>query len=118
MRWRSSSVEIATQTWGRPLRRIVCWSTHINFHVEGTSWRDMVGQMLKTQAGITSPGTADSFLKEIIVSRTRHAQQVTALAQATLQEDNFLFTDVQHTVKTKEAWGYQLWLRRAPRFSI
>ena len=32
------------------------------------------------QAGITTPGTADSFLKEAHVSRTRHAHQITACA--------------------------------------
>ena len=32
------------------------------------------------QAGITTPGTADSFLEEAQVSRTRHTHQITACA--------------------------------------
>ena len=38
-----------------------------------------MGQFL-VQGGVTSSGTADSFLKESHVSRTRHAHQVTAAA--------------------------------------
>ena len=37
------------------------------------------------QAGV-SPGTADSFLKESHVSRTRHAHQVTAAAVCVLMD--------------------------------
>ena len=43
--------------------------------IEGSGWTSAL-----VQAGITTPGTADSFLKESHVSRTRHAHQITACA--------------------------------------
>ena len=43
------------------------------------SWREDSGwTSVLVQAGVTTPGTADSFLKALHVSRTRHAHQVTA----------------------------------------
>ena len=43
--------------------------------IEGSGWTSAL-----VQAGITTPGTADSFLKASHVSRTRHAHQITACA--------------------------------------
>lgn len=41
--------------------------------LEGSGWTNSL-----VQAEVTTPGTADSFLKAAHVSRTRHAHQVTA----------------------------------------
>lgn len=43
--------------------------------IEDSGWTNAI-----VQAGVTTPGTADSFLKASHVSRTRHAHQVTASA--------------------------------------
>ena len=43
--------------------------------IEDSGWTSVL-----EQAGVTTPGTADSFLKASHVSRTRHAHQVTAAA--------------------------------------
>ena len=43
--------------------------------VEDSGWTSVL-----LQAGVTTPGTADSFLKASHVSRTHHAHQVTAAA--------------------------------------
>lgn len=43
--------------------------------VEDSGWTNVL-----VQAGVTTPGTADSFLRASHVSRTRHAHQVTAAA--------------------------------------
>ena len=42
--------------------------------IEDNGWTRVL-----VQAGVTTPGTADSFLKASHISRTRHANQVTAL---------------------------------------
>ena len=49
--------------------------------IEGSGWTSAL-----VQAGITTPGTADSFLKASHVSRTRHAHQITACALYTLMD--------------------------------
>ena len=43
--------------------------------LDGSGWTNVL-----TQAGIATPGTADSFLKGAHVKRTRHAHQVTSSA--------------------------------------
>ena len=43
--------------------------------IEDSGWTTVL-----VQAGVTTPGTADSFLKTSYVSRTRHAHQATAAA--------------------------------------
>ena len=43
--------------------------------IEDSGWNSVL-----VQAGVTTPGTADSFLKASHVSRTRHAHQLTAAA--------------------------------------
>ena len=68
-----------------------------DLHIEMAMWR-MYGDYLEasdwtnalTEAGIASSGTADSFLRVSHLTRTRHADQVTALAFAKLQDDGFL----------------------------
>ena len=49
--------------------------------IEGSGWTNAL-----VQAGVTTPGTADSFLKASHVYRTRHAHQVTASALYTLMQ--------------------------------
>ena len=61
-----------------------------------------------TEAGIASSGTADSFLKALHLSRTRHVHQVTALALAKLQDDAFLHTEREHSEEAKEAWRQEM----------
>ena len=68
-----------------------------DLHIEMTMWR-LYGDYLETsgwtnaltEAGIASSGTADSLLRVSHLTRTRHADQVTALALAKLQDDAFL----------------------------
>ncbi len=46
-----------------------------------------------TQAGISSPGIVDSFLKDSHLKRTRHAHQVTAVTLAKLEAEAFAQID-------------------------
>ena len=47
----------------------------LGYLFDGSGWTNVL-----TQAGIATPGTADSFLKGAHVKRTRHAHQVTSSA--------------------------------------
>ena len=107
-----------------PLAKFVQWNwpqTHAkdkfvvmfgSLHIEMAMWNEY-GNYLEacgwttalTEAGITSSGTADSFLKASHLSRTRHAHQVIVLALAKLQQDAFLdmVNEGPHDEKTKEA---------------
>ena len=49
--------------------------------IEDSGWTSVL-----VQAGVTTPGTADSFLKASHISRTRHAHQVTAAALYVLMD--------------------------------
>lgn len=49
--------------------------------IEYSGWTSVL-----VQAGVTTQGTADSFLKALHVSRTRHAHQVTAAVVYVLME--------------------------------
>ena len=61
-------------------------------HIELALWK-VVGDLLHgsgwttalTDSGVTSAGTADSFIKVTHLTRTRHAHQVTVLALYKLQ---------------------------------
>ena len=52
--------------------------------IEDSGWTSVL-----VQAGVTTPGTADSFLKASHVSRTRHAHQVTAAALYILMDETY-----------------------------
>ena len=63
-------------------------------YLEGCGWTSVL-----TQAGITSTGTADSFIWVTHLTRTRHAHQVTALDLGKLQEDAY-----RQTGKSQRRW--------------
>ena len=84
-------------------------------HIEMAMWRtygDYLEQSGWTsalvQTGITTTGTADSFLKVSHLTRTRHAHQVTALALAKLQEDAFMHTEGEHSDAAREDWRQKM----------
>ena len=62
------------------------------------------------QADISSPGTADSFLKAAHASRTRRAHEITAAALNVLQHwayDNYCQTQTDEVPLEFEAWCSQ-----------
>ena len=85
------------------------WNTYGDY-LEASGWTTAL-----TQAGITSSGTADSFLKAAHLTRTRHAHQVSALALTKLQHDAFLRTVGPHDENSKEAWR-QAMISKSPTF--
>ena len=73
--------------------------------LSGSGWVEAL-----VQADITSPGTADSFLKAAHVSRTRRAHQITAAALNVLQHrayDNYCQTQTDQVPLAFEAWCTQ-----------
>ena len=85
------------------------WNTYGDY-LEGSGWTSVL-----TQAGITSSGTADSFLKAAHLTRTRHAHQISVLSLANLQNDPFLKCDVLHNDTTKEIWQKNM-IKKSPTF--
>lgn len=85
------------------------WKTFGDY-LDGSGWTDVL-----TQAGIASSGTADSFLKALHVTRTRHAHQVTALALAQLQHDAFVNTEGSHDGDAREVWREDM-IKKSPTF--
>ena len=85
------------------------WNTYGDY-LEASGWTTAL-----TQAGITSCGTADSFLKAAHLTRTRHAHQVSALALTKLQHDAFLCTVGLHYENRKKSWR-QVMINRSPTF--
>lgn len=73
--------------------------------LKGSGWSQAL-----VQAGITTAGTADSFLKAAHVTRTRRAHQVTAAALYTLQQQAY-----QHYSATgsgQVTLGFQEWCQK------
>ncbi|KAJ8416192.1 hypothetical protein AAFF_G00382140 [Aldrovandia affinis] len=73
--------------------------------LQGSGWVEAL-----VQADISSPGTADSFLKAAHVSRTRRAHQITAAALNVLQHrayDNYCQTQTDGVPLVFEAWCSQ-----------
>ena len=73
--------------------------------LQGSGWVEA-----PLQADISSPGTADSFLKAAHVSRTRRAHQITAAALNVLQRrayDNYCQTQTDQVPQAFEAWCTQ-----------
>ena len=70
-------------------------------------------------AGITSIGTADSFLKAAHLTRTRHAHQVSCLALSKLQQDAFLHCKLErpHDEIAKEMWRQEM-ISKSPTFQF
>ena len=74
------------------------WNTYGDY-LEDSGWTNAL-----TQAGVASPGTADSYLKASHLTRTRYAHQVTALTLAKLQYEAFMETSGPHDDKAMEDW--------------
>ena len=66
------------------------WKTYGDY-LDDSGWTNAL-----TQAGVASPGTADSYLKASRLTRTRYAHQVTALTLAKLQHEAFMETSGPH----------------------
>ncbi len=90
--------------------RFTCRNGHVEYFwrlPEGSGWTTAL-----TQAGISSPGIVDSFLKASHLKRTRYAHQVTAVALAKLQAEAFAQTDAE---LSKEIWKERM-RDRCPTF--
>ncbi len=74
----------------------------------GTLLQDSGWTGALVEAGIASPGTADSFLKASSITRTRHVHQITACSLYKLLKaahtDYSKETDEQPEVPSFEAW--------------
>lgn len=69
--------------------------------LDGSGWTSAI-----SQAGIATPGTADSFLKASHVKKTARAHQVTACALYKLRQDAYT-TCTDETGVTREVWSNQ-----------
>ena len=87
------------------------WST-MGDYLEASGWTTAL-----TQAGVASPGSADSFLKASHLSRTRRGHQICALALAKLQADAFLSTEGLHNEESKQAWKMSM-IEKSPTFQF
>ena len=71
--------------------------------LEGSGWTGAL-----VQAGVASPGTADSFLKESHVTRTRRVHQVTASSLYILLQSAYVkyYNELEesHNIMTLEDW--------------
>ena len=79
------------------------WSTFGDY-LESSGWAAAL-----IQAGVASPGTAESYLRASHLTGTRYAQQVSALALAKLQEIAYMSTD---RLVSQEAWRETMKLDR------
>ena len=90
-------------------------------HIEMALWRTL-GDILANSgwtdvlacAGVTTSGTADSFLKSAHLKRTRNAHQITALALSKLQDDSFLMND-DNDEQNHDSWK-KCMLEKYPTF--
>lgn len=71
--------------------------------LDGSGWTNVI-----TASGITSSGTADSFVKASHVTRTRHAHQVTAAALYILQQKAYS----NYKDACDENLSFEQWSRR------
>lgn len=80
--------------------------------LDGSGWTDSL-----VHAGVASIGTADSFLKAVHITRTRHAHQITAAALHSLQKK--AYTQYLETV-VGELMNFESWCderkRDCPQF--
>ena len=108
------------QTHGEDLFVVMFGGLHIEMalwktfgdYLESSGWTNAL-----VQAGITSSGAADSFLKASHLTRTRHAHQVSALALSKLQHEAFLQSEGPHDESTKEAWREEA-ITKSPTFQF
>ena len=87
------------------------WET-IGNYLDSSGWTDAI-----IKAGITTPGTADSFLRCSHLTRTRHMHQVSALAVATLQQEAFLTMCDESSEKAMENWRTEM-IEKSPTFQF
>jgi hypothetical protein len=78
----------------------------IGHWIEGSGWTNAL-----VQAGLTTPGTADSFLKASHVSRTRHAHQVTACALYILMQRAYVHYK-ENVPAHEETLTFSVWQER------
>lgn len=76
----------------------------------GSGWTNVL-----SEAGIASSGTTDFFLKASHLTQTRHANQVTALALAKLQQDAFVSTGGSVRQESYEEWQTDMGIK-SPTF--
>ena len=87
------------------------WNT-LGDYLDSSGWTTALHQ-----AGVASSGTADSFLSAAHLTRTRHGNQVSALALSKLQHDAFLSNEGLHDEETKVAWRQQM-VEKIPTFQF
>ena len=94
-------------------------------HIEMALW-STIGEILDSSgwttalcdAGVASPGIADSFLKASHLTRTRHAHQVTLIALSRLQRDawqNFISSCSESDQVSFKAWREDM-ISKSPTF--
>ena len=87
------------------------WET-IGDYLDSSGWTAAI-----VKAGITTSGTADSFLRCSHLTRTRHMHQVSALAVATIQQEAFQAMSEAHTEEAMEAWRAEM-IAKSPTFQF
>ena len=93
-------------------------------HIEKALWTAL-GDMLDcsgwtdalAESGVTTAGTAQSFLNAAHITRTRHAHQVTVLALAKLQRDAFQQSRVDGNEANFDTWRLQM-IEKSPTFQF
>jgi len=126
--------QIPVSTFDQPLfalAKLVQWkwpsthgeSVHVvmfgGLHIEMALWNTL-GDILEgsgwtvalVEAGVASPGVADSYLKVSHLTRTRHAHQVTLLALQKLQREAFL---QMKSNLSQDSWRIDM-AKRSPTF--
>ena len=93
-------------------------------HLEKSLWT-VLGNLLDEscwvesliESGIATNGTAQSFLKVVHITRTRHAHQVTALTIGKLQRDAFEAAIKHEDWVCFEAWRLAM-IEKCPTFLV
>ena len=75
--------------------------------IEDSGWTNAL-----VQAGVTTPGTADSFLKASQISRTLHAHQVTASSLFILMHKAYS-THIESVPEGEEPLAFRDWRKQA-----
>ena len=87
------------------------WET-IGNYLDSSGWTAAI-----VKAGITTSGTADSFLRCSHLTRTRHMHQVSALAVATLRQEAFQTMSDELTEEAMETWRAGM-IEKEPHISV
>ncbi len=91
-------------------------------HIEMAIW-DTIGDFLDCsgwtsalcEAGVATSGIADSFLKAIHLTRTRHSHQITALVLANLRQNAWESSEATHD--DFERWKLEM-IEKSPTFQF